>query len=156
MCFNANAQSIGANIDWRRMVPGYAEGRVKDFVDVGGCDYYNFTSVTSDSSWNTHINRVDQWGGPWGLERHRLFWEQMGLPMQIPEWSNHKPAGDSPLFADKMNAYMRQHAGVGPGKVCADALFNLSSGYEGQYAVYGDTVGSPNFAARYRAAVWGW
>lgn len=155
LCLNANAQSIGANMDWRRMVPGYAEGKVKDFVDVGGCDYYNFTSVTSDSSWNTHINRVDQWGGPWGLEKHRQFWESCGLPMQIPEWSNHKPAGDSPMFATKMNEYMRLHAGTGPGKICADALFNLSSGYEGQYAVYGDTVGSPNFAAAYRSAYWG-
>ena len=156
MCLNANAQSIGANLDWRRFVPGYAEGNVKQWVDVGGCDYYNFTSVTSDSSWSTHINRVDQWGGPWGLEKHRQFWESCGLPMQIPEWSNHKPAGDSPMFADKMAAYMRQYAGTGPGRICADALFNLSSGYEGQYAVYGDTVGSPNFASRYQANTWGW
>lgn len=59
------------------------------------------------------------------------------------------------MFATKMNEYMRLHAGTGPGKICADALFNLSSGYEGQYAVYGDTVGSPNFAAAYRSAYWG-
>ena len=155
LCLNANAQSIGANMDWRRMVAGYAEGKTKDFVDVGGVDYYNFTSVTSDSSWQTHINRVDQWGGPWGLEKHRQFWESQGLAMQIPEWSNHKPAGDSPLFAQKMNEYMRTYSGTGPGRICADALFNLSSGYEGQYAVTGDTVGSPQFAAKYREMVWG-
>ena len=51
---------------------------------------------------------------------------------------------------------MRQWAGTGPGRICADALFNLSSGYtDGAYAVMGDTVGSPNFAARYQAQNWG-
>lgn len=158
LTFNANAQSIGANMDWRRMVPGYAEGKVKDFVDCGAVDYYNYTStLDSASAWQTHINRVDQWGGPWGLEKHRQFWESCGLPLTIPEWSNHKgDAGDKPLFAQYMADYMRQWAGTGPGRICADALFNLSSGYtDGAYAVMGDTVGSPNFAARYQAQNWG-
>ena len=158
LCFNANAQSIGANMDWRKMVPGYAEGKVKDFVDIGGVDYYNYTSsLDNAAAWQTHINRVDQWGGPWGLEKHRQFWEQCGLPLTIPEWSNHKgDAGDKPLFAQYMCDYMRQWAGTGPGRIYGDALFNLSTGYEaGLYAVYGDTVGSPNFAANYKNQNWG-
>ena len=158
LCFNANAQSIGANLDWRKMVPGYAEGKVKDFVDIGGVDYYNYTSsLDNAAAWQTHINRVDQWGGPWGLEKHRQFWEQCGLPLTIPEWSNHKgDAGDKPLFAQYMCDYMRQWAGTGPGRIYGDALFNLSSGYSaGLYAVYGDTVGSPNFAANYKNQNWG-
>ena len=52
--------------------------------------------------------------------------------------------------------YMRQWAGTGPGRIYADALFNKSSGYAaGLYAVYGDTVGSPNFAANYKNQNWG-
>lgn len=170
LCFNANRDSsfykgtidsTGKGMDWRKMVPGYAEGKVKDFIDVGGVDYYNMDPhAHTASDWASHILQYDGFGAPKGLERHRQFWESQGLPMIIPEWSNNKKEGDSPEFAIGMNNFMRQHAGTGPGKVVADALFNLTGSqggtyYDGEYAVMGDTVGSPNFAAKYRDLVWG-
>lgn len=156
LCFNANRDSVGAGMDWRKMVPGYAEGKVHEFVDVGGVDYYNMDPNSKTAAeWDSHILQYDGWGGPKGLERHRQFWESCGLAMIIPEWSNNITQGDSPIFATKMNEYMRKWAGTGAGQIAADALFNLSQGYSGKYAVMGDEVGSPKFAAEYQRLVWG-
>ena len=158
LTFNANRDSVGTGMDWRNMVPGvqYGGGKVTDWVDCGAVDYYNMDpNAKTLDEFNQHALQFDGWGGPKGIERHRQFWEGVGLPMTIPEWSNNATQGDSPAYADGMNQFMRRHAGTGAGQVAADALFNLSSGYSGRYAVYGDDVGSPNFAARYRALTWG-
>ena len=162
--YSGTVNSAGKGMDWRRMVPGWAEGAasVKQWIDVGGVDYYNMDpNAGTAAQWAEHIMQYDSWGGPKGLERHRQFWEQCGLPMQIPEWSNNKKQGDSPAYAVGMNNFMRQHAGTGPGKIVADALFNLTGEgggtyYDGEYAVMGDKVGSPNFAAKYRELQWGY
>lgn len=161
LCFNANRDTSGAGMDWRKMVPGWTEGgasAIKQWVDVGGVDYYNMDPNSKTAAeWATHILENDQWGAPKGLERHRAFWGAAGLPIQIPEWSNNASQGDSPAYAVGMNDFMRKFAGTGAGQVCADALFNLSAGYaNGLYAVTGDMVGSPNFAAKYRELTWGY
>lgn len=161
LCFNVNRDTSGAGMDWRKMVPGWTEGgaaAIKQWVDVGGVDYYNMDpNSKSAAEWAQHILENDQWGAPKGLERHRAFWGAAGLPIQIPEWSNNASQGDSPAYAVGMNDFMRQWAGTGPGQVCADALFNLTEKYpDGRYAVVGDTVGSPNFAQKYRDLTWGY
>lgn len=159
--YSGTVNSSGKGMDWRRMVPGWTEGgasEVKKWVDVGAVDYYNMDHwARNDAEWAKTIMDYDGWGGPMGIERHRQFWESCGLPMTIPEWSDSIRSGDSPSFATNMNNFMRTHSGTGPGKICADALFNLSSGYEANmFAVMGDTVKLVNFAARYRSLNWGW
>lgn len=163
LTFNPNRDSQGPfGQDWRHIVPGYDEGgaaEVRKWVDCGAVDYYNQSGnqvVDSLSEWEDRITWKDKWGGPLGLNEHRKFWESMGLPMTIPEWGNNAADGDHPAYADGMNQYLRKYAGNGPGKIPAEAYFNLTQGFpSGKFAMVGDEVGSPRFAARYRELVWG-
>ena len=149
----------GKGLDWREMVPGikYGGGKVTDWVDCMAVDYYNMDPhATTLDQFNSQIMAYDSYGAPMGLERHRQFAESVGLALTIPEWSGKGYVGDWPAYMDGMNQFMRKWAGTGAGRVAADALFNLSTGYpKGQFAVYADTVTQPNAAARYRALTWG-
>lgn len=163
LTWNSNYESKpSVGMDWRRYIPDYdAKGPagVKQWIDCGSLDYYNQWSIwaTSIDQWNQiAYGMKDQWGGPVGIDLHRQFWEQCGLPVTVPEWGNNRArSGDAPAAADAFNQYMRKWAGVAPGRIMAEAYFNLSQGYEGKFAVALDEVGSPQYAERYRALSWG-
>ena len=168
MTLNVNYDTkASVGMDWRRYIPDYdskGAAGVKQWFDVGSVDYYNAWSVWANTQqgWNDIANsKVDQWGAPIGLDKHRQFWESCGLPMTVPEWGGHATRhGDAPEATTAINNYFRKWAGAGPGRVIAEAYFNLTSGYDsgdspGKFAIYGDTVALVQTSARYKALTWG-
>jgi hypothetical protein len=130
LVFNVNSESVGNRVDWRETFPG------SEHVDVYSVDYYNAHPwVNTSDEWDDSIEEIDDYGAPKGLEQHRRFAETAGLPFAISEWSNDARRGDAPVFMEELNAYLREHAGDGPGELIYEVHFNIEQD-ENAWAVY--------------------
>lgn len=121
LVFGVNRETIGADMDWRRMFPG------AQYVDVMGVDYYNTVSqpVETEADWETTVGEVDEYGAPVGILRHLQFAEQVGLPLAVPEWGANAEVGDFPVYVKEMRDFFHEHAGSGAGEVLYEAVFNM-------------------------------
>lgn len=148
------------NPDVRKLWPG-KDANGKNYADVYSVDQYNgWPFVRSAAEFQAKINRVDDNGGPVGIETHRRFAESVGAPFAISEWgSNGDPrspeaGGESPVFVQQMNAWLRSCAGdindPRPGQCLYDIHFNLWREFE----LWPDTI-QPGTAQAYRSVPWG-
>lgn len=144
--------------------PGHALSRDlwpgKAYVDVYSVDWYNnYPWVSTAAALSEQFARRASNGNPEGLEAHRQEAEADGVPFAVSEWSNSAPSsaseggggGEAPELMSTMNAWLRAHAGTGPGQVTYEVLFNLWT----RYAIYGAEAGQPRTAARYAELTWG-
>jgi hypothetical protein len=143
LVFNVNSESVGSRVDWRETFPG------SEHVDVFSVDYYNqHPWVNTREDWEEAIEEIDDYGAPKGLEQHRRFAEDAGLPLAISEWSNNARKGDAPVFMEQLHAYLQEHAGDGPGEVIYEIHFNIDQDHNA-WAVYPNTR-MPRSAEVYR------
>lgn len=120
-----------SDLDWRLAFPG------KAYVDVESVDYYNqYPFVASDASFRSVSRGSDKFGAPGGLEKHREFAENTGLPFAISEWSSNADLGDSPHFVSSLHSWMSAHAGVGPGRMLYEIEFNVGSYGGGNFQMF--------------------
>ena len=144
-CTN-DVTNVANKLDWRTAFPG------SDYVDVMSVDSYNQSPwVNSAAAFATKINSVDSYGAPIGIEKHRQFAEQVGLPMAVSEWGSNSLAGDAPVYMTSMKNWFRTHAGRGPGDVPYEIYFNVNNFGDAQYALFPKTR-MPLAAAAYIAA----
>jgi hypothetical protein len=119
LVFCVNRETAVGGLDWRELFPG------ADQVDVLSVDYYNnFPYVDTAQAWKASLEDVDAQGAPKGLEAHRRFAEQAGLPLAVSEWSGMAGQGDSPAFIEGMHAFFEEHAGNGAGDLLYEVQFN--------------------------------
>lgn len=91
-----------------------------DTYDVFGCTIYN--------AWPWSANGDETMAK---LEVARLQALKAGKPIAITEWANSANAhtdgggGDAPGFIAAMHAWMKQHAGTGPGNLVFETFFNI-------------------------------
>ncbi|MCI2238918.1 malectin domain-containing carbohydrate-binding protein [Paenibacillus sp. TRM 82003] len=149
LVFNVNRESVNTGIDWRKMVPGYAEGNVKAYVDVMGVDYYNQYPYVGDwNTWNSSLQQVDKWGAPKGLAKHLEFAKSVGLPLGVGEWSGNADKGDSPVFMEGMFNFFKANGGTGAGKLLYEVQFNVDK--DGRRWLLTEGTRQPKAAAKYR------
>ena len=140
---DGTSSSLG--LDVRKAFPGAA------YVDEMGVDSYNnWPWVNTSTDFAAKILRVDSYGAPVGLERHRQFAASHGLPLAIPEWSNASDVGDAPNYITEFYNWVKKNAGTGPGQISYEILFNVGGFGGGVYQLYPATK-MPQSAARYAA-----
>ncbi|RBY87379.1 glycosyl hydrolase [Blastococcus sp. TF02A-26] len=146
LVFNVNRESVETGIDWRETFPGANQ------VDVLGVDYYNqYPYAGTDEEFQESLDDVDEYGAPKGLEAHRQFAEDMGLPFAVSEWSGNADFGDSPAFVEGMYQWFSMHGGTGAGQVLYEILFNVEDDrYGNRFLIFGDDVRMPDSAEAYR------
>lgn len=138
--------SAGLRLDWRKAFPG------KRHVDEMGVDSYNqFPFVTTAAAFSAKAKKRDKRGAPAGIESHRLYARSKGLPMAVPEWSTNAREGDGAAYIRLFSAWLKAHAGTGPGQVPYEILFNVSQFQDATFAVFPQTR-MPQAAAAYRDA----
>jgi hypothetical protein len=143
LVFCVNRVSVNSGIDWRETFPGV------EYVDVMGVDYYNWVAeLGTDEQWQAAITHTDEFGGPIGIEGHRQFAENVGLPLAVPEWSGDADVADSPEFFTRLFGYFSDHAGTGAGQILYEILFNVE-GYDERFRLYPETR-MPESAAVYQ------
>ena len=119
LVFSVNRETTVHGLDWRTLFPG------PEHVDVMSVDYYNqFPYVGTAREWTSSLTDVDKQGAPKGLEAHRRFAEQVGLPMAVSEWSGNASNGDSPAFIAGMRQFFQEHAGNGAGQIRYEVQMN--------------------------------
>lgn len=137
---DASSRSLG--LDWRRAFPGAA------YVDEMAVDSYNqYEWVNTAAGFARKIDRVDEFGAPAGIERHRLFAASVGRPLAIPEWSSNASMGDAPVYMAQFHEWVRSHAGTGSGQVPYEILFNIGGFGTGQFQLFPQTQQSAAAAA---------
>jgi hypothetical protein len=120
LVFGVNRESVNAGMDWRDMFPGAG------YVDAMAVDYYNHTPcIETAQDWDLTVDEVDGFGGPRGLEQHRRFAEEVGLPLAVPEWAGKADECESPVYVRRMHDYFLAHAGDGPGGLLYEGYFNV-------------------------------
>lgn len=160
LCPNDGTDKTLAGLDIRKLWPG-KDALGRPVADVYAVDSYNMSPhVNTVKNFRKKINAQYPDGVALGLEKHRQFAEQVGVPFAVGEWSNNGDpnakfgGGDSPLYVDQFYAWARSHAGslddVRPGQLLYELHFNLFD----QYAFWPKTV-QPKTAAAYRALRWG-
>lgn len=138
--------SASLGLDWRDAYPGAG------MVDVLATDFYNQWPFVNDrASFLANLDTKDTFGAPRGLEAHLEFARSRGLPFAVPEWASNATMGDADVFMRQFQRWVSQHAGVGPGHVLYEILFNVSSFRNAQFAVFPRTRQS-QAAAAYRSA----
>ncbi len=144
LVFNPNDQTAKRlKLDWRKAFPGTA------YVDEMGVNSFNqYPYLATEAKFNWKINRLDRYGAPLGIERHRQFAESLGLPMAIPEWSSNSRLGDGAAYIGYFAAWLHVHAGTGAGQIPYEILFHVTEYEEGKYAMYPKTK-MPKAAAAY-------
>ena len=137
-----SADSMGT--DWRQAFPG------AEYVDVLAVDYYNQSQfISTPGQFDQQLDSVDKWGGPRGLEAHRLFAQSQGLPFAVPEWSTDATRGDSPAFISGFYSWLTSHAaGTGPGQVLYEIQFGVHV-HEDAFALF-QSHRQPLASAEYR------
>jgi hypothetical protein len=119
LVFCVNRETAATGVDWRQLFPG------PEVVDVLSVDYYNnFPYVDTAEQWTASLEQVDAQGAPKGLEAHRRFAEEAGLPLAVSEWSGKATEGDAPAFIEGMHAFFEEHAGDGAGELLYEVQFN--------------------------------
>jgi hypothetical protein len=135
--------SASSGLDWRQAFPG------SQYVDVMAVDYYNMYPWTDTiEDFQRTSLAFDQFGAPRGLQRHQEFAARKGLPFAVSEWGNNGSFGDSAVFIEQMRAFFVAHAGIGPGQLRYEVLFNAESLNQDPYQVFPVTE-TPRAAAAY-------
>lgn len=112
LVFNTNGDTTGQEYDWRDGWPG------DSYVDVYSTDWY--------SNHYLEGKKLDAYGGPVGLEQHRLFAEAHHKPFAISEWGvNFESGGDQPRYVQFMHDFAQENGGNGPGQLLYDVYFNV-------------------------------
>ncbi|MGS0685713.1 hypothetical protein ACVBEQ_11320 [Nakamurella sp. GG22] len=120
LVFGTNGDTSGQSYDWRTLWPG------DKYVDVYSTDWYSNHWKRSGNS--TGI-KADGYGAPVGLESHRKFAQDHGVPMGISEWGiNWNETGDAPAYIQQMHDFFVAHAGSGPGNIRYENVFNNIQG----------------------------
>lgn len=122
-----------------------------EYVDVIGVDYYDmYPSYFTQQDWDSQYYATRA-GGPYGIGAWRAYAEERGKPLAFPEWGTHPgQMQDNPFFILKMNEFMRDNAGSGPGQVLYDCYFNAWE----ETRLHPDSY-VPEAAAAYQSLRWG-
>jgi hypothetical protein len=148
------------DLDVRDLWPGKdPKGRL--VANVYAIDTYNgYVVVKTPREFTDKLIRFGDKNRLFGMETHRAFAEQMGVPFAVSEWSNNgdpKDAGkggEAPVYVQLMNAYFREHSGdpahPRPGQLLYEIQFNLLN----QFVFLPSTL-QPKTAAKYRSLKWG-
>ncbi len=158
----ANDGTSGGYADPRNLFVG-KDAQNRPVVDLYCVDSYN--------SWPHRTNKTDIVGAmsrtgangvPIGVEAHRKFAEESGVPFSVGEWGNCARddlcgaggGGESRGYVEAMNEWFRAHAGdpknPQPGQVVYELYFDLLS----QYQLY-PVRNQPETSLAYAALVWG-
>lgn len=134
----------------------YAAFPGKEYVDVGGIDFYNnYPFVTTQQGFDA---KADNAAGAYSLNDLTRFYGEQGLPVAINEWSNQGAqrgvaeggGGESPQFIASMHDWMATHAGDGTpqaGRLLYEVQFNL---WPDQFQLFPtDQTVQPQTAAKY-------
>lgn len=122
------------NLKWTDAFPG------AEHVDVLAVDTYNqYPFLTTAAQFKEKSLLVDKYGAPVGIEQHRLFAEEKGLPFAIAEWSTNSALGDGAVFIEQLHRWITKHAGDGAGQLLYEILFNVSSYNSGIFSLYPQT-----------------
>ena len=144
LVFCTNKSSSDDDFDWREAFPG------ADQVDVLSVDYYNQSPyVGTDEEWQESLDEVGEFGDPIGLEAHREFAEEQGLPLAVSEWNNNADEGDSAAYVEGMHAFFEEHAGTGSGDLLYESVFNRTK-EENRWLLFGEGVRMPDAAEAYQ------
>jgi hypothetical protein len=160
LCPNDGTDRGLDGLDIRKLWPGKDE-QGRQVANVYAVDSYNSSPhVTTAGQFAKKIKATQSNGAPLGLEQHRKFAEQVGVPFAVPEWSNNgdpgaeQGGGESPLYIEQFRAWAKAHAGdptaPRPGQLLYEIQFNLWK----QYAFWPDTI-QPDTAAAYKSLSWG-
>jgi hypothetical protein len=147
-------------VDVRKLWPGKDRaGRL--VANIYAVDTYNgYSIIHNRREFADKLTATGKNGNPFGMETHRQFAEQMGVPFAVSEWSNNGnpkdegKGGEEPDYVLLMNAWFRDHAGdpkkPRPGQLLYEIQFNLLD----QFAFL-PTKFQPRTAAAYRTLTWG-
>jgi hypothetical protein len=146
-------------IDINKLWPG-KDARGRPVVDVYAVDTYNSWVVVHNAAEFADKLTATQADMPLGLELHRQFAEQHGVPFAISEWSNNGnprdpgKGGEHPEYMQLMNQWFRENAGdpahPAPGRLLYEIQFNNQPQFQIMPTRY-----QPKTAAAYRALTWG-
>ena len=129
-----NGSTPKLQLDWRTAFPG------RSYVDLMSVDSYNqFPWINTAADFLGQINDVDKLGAPVGIEKHREFAEQMGLPMAVSEWGSNALLGDAPVYMTSMKDWFVAHAGHEAGQVPYEVYFNVNNYGDGRFELYPKT-----------------
>ena len=160
LCPNDGTDPGLNGVDIRKLWPGKdAQGRW--IADVYAVDTYNMAPhVNTVADFQKKITASYPNGIPLGMEMHRRFAEEMGVPFAVGEWSNNgdpkdvNGGGESTLYVEQFYEWAKAHSGdlddVQPGQLLYEVQFNLRT----QYAFWPKTI-QPKTAAAYKALPWG-
>jgi hypothetical protein len=142
-------------LDWRKAIPGYLDGtKASSWMDFGGVDWYNnYDVITNASQVQAQFNALGPVGEPYGLETHRKFWEDQGVPLIVQEWGNNALFGDNPPYIQAMFDFFKKNGGTGAGNVVAEIYFNtLVPEQDYKFFLYNDgrATRNPLSAALYK------
>jgi len=160
LCPNDGTNPALGGLDIRKLWPG-KDDQGRPVANVYAVDSYNSSPhVTTQAQFAKKIDAVQSNGAPLGLEQHRRFAEQQGVPFAVAEWSNNGDTGaelgggESPLYVRQFHAWVKAHAGdptaPRPGQLLYEIQFNLFK----QYAFWPDTI-QPETADAYKSLAWG-
>ena len=134
-------------LDWRTAFPGRA------YVDLMSVDTYNqYPWVNTSARFASKTMAFDTLGAPAGIERHRQYAQQVGLPMAVSEWANNAVIGDAPVYMSAMKAWFVAHAGTGAGQVPYEVYFNVNNYGDRRFEIYPRTrmpLASKSYAAAF-------
>jgi hypothetical protein len=109
-------------------------------VDVYGVDYYNwYNTIFTKAQWDASLLERHSYDTPKGLDAHKAFATQLGLPMSFSEWGGVSTApgstvnpdptasspGDSPVFIEEFLKWQNANAGTGPGQSLYELYWNV-------------------------------
>ena len=98
--------------------------------------YNNYPWVNTVADFGAKITKVDRFGAPVGIEKHRQFAASVGRPLAISEWSSNSSKGDAPVYVSEFHRWVTSHAGAGAGQVPYEIMFNVGSYGSGVFQVF--------------------
>lgn len=120
LSWSPNRDSKGG-LDVRKSFPG------KNYVDVIGLDYYDFSRASTEAAWSQEEFSTQSGGSPVGIGSWQQFAQNSGVAINLPEWGVQ--FGDNPLFASKVLGYVSKYrytgSGDASGKILGAAWHNL-------------------------------
>jgi hypothetical protein len=147
-------------LDVRKIWPG-RDAKRRLVANVYAIDTYNgYAVVHNAEEFGIKMVRLDERGWLFGIETHRQFAQDMGVPFAVSEWSNNgdpKDAGqggEEPIYVQLMNDYFRRHGGDPKHPKAGQLLYEVQFNLLKQFSFLPTTV-QPQTAAAYRALVWG-
>lgn len=147
-------------LDIRTIWPG-KDDQGRPMANIYGVDTYNsWVRVLSTDQFIAKAIRLDDLGYLFGIETHRQFAEEKGVPFVVSEWSNNgdpkAPGGgsDQPQYVKDMNQYFRDHGGDPKRPKAGQLLYEIQYNYMEEFEFLPTRV-QPKTAKAYKSLKWG-